>query len=316
MYGGGSEAVNTVYVDVVFIANGIADFLALMAVAKAARLRARVARIATSAAVGGGYGVLACWPDMPRALSHPAAAGAASGVLVLIAFGFRDTRRFVRNWAAFYLVSFAMGGAVYGFRSLAMSGGFGAGSGGNAGSPAGAVVLAAGFAVAIWLYRNGMRDVCERSLVADVLATVRVRIGETTVSLRGLIDTGNRLYDPFTRSPVMIVEARVLSEWFPPACRRDETGEAWVALLRDPDRIPASLRDRFRLVPYRGLNRDFRLMPALRPDAVEVQWGDRRWEVADVLVGLDEGRLSSDGMYQAVLHPAMIDIVKEGSAAC
>jgi len=47
-----------------------------------------------------------------------------------------------------------------------------------------------------------------------------------------------------------------------------------------------------------------------------VQWGGRRWEIADVLVGLDEGQLSSDEMYQAVLHPAMIDIVKEGSAVC
>lgn len=307
---------DAVYVDVVFVVNGIADFLALLAVAKAARIRARVARIATAAAVGGGYGVLACWPDMPQALSHPAAVSAASAVLVLAAFGFSDARRFARNWAAFGLVCFAMGGAVYGLQSLSASDGFDAGSGRNAGPPAGAGMLAAGVVVAIWLYRSGMRDIRERSLVADALATVRVRIGETTVSLRGLIDTGNRLYDPFTRSPVMIVEARVLSEWFPLACRRDETGEAWAALLRDPDRLPAVLRDRFRLVPYRGLNRDFRLMPAFRPDAVEVQWGGQRWEIADVLVGLDEGQLSSDEMYQAVLHPAMIDIVKEGSAVC
>jgi stage II sporulation protein GA (sporulation sigma-E factor processing peptidase) len=49
-------------------------------------------------------------------------------------------------------------------------------------------------------------------------------------------------------------------------------------------------------------------MLAIKPDQVKVRFNEQWITTSKVLVGIDRGRLSSDGSYQAILHPALIEI--------
>jgi stage II sporulation protein GA (sporulation sigma-E factor processing peptidase) len=93
--------------------------------------------------------------------------------------------------------------------------------------------------------------------------------------------------------------------------------EAWVKRIQnaeveqifmDLDKTCFMGQERIRLVPFRGINKGGQFMLAIKPDQVRVRYKEQWITTSKVLVGLDGGRLSSDGSYQAILHPALIEI--------
>ncbi|WP_260115454.1 sigma-E processing peptidase SpoIIGA [Paenibacillus hexagrammi] len=91
--------------------------------------------------------------------------------------------------------------------------------------------------------------------------------------------------------------------------------EEWLKRIRsaDVDQIISGLgseefiwQDRLRLVPYRGVNRNTQFMLAIKPDKVVIHHNDKHIEASKVLIGLDGGKLCSDGSYQAIIHPTLV----------
>ena len=104
----------------------------------------------------------------------------------------------------------------------------------------------------------------------------------------------------------MVMEAALWQEDLP---------ESWLNSIRDAqvDRLVAGMddqpfiwQDRLRLVPFRGVNRGSQFMLALKPDSVEITQEGRVYETRKVLIGLDGGKLTSDGAYRAIIHPSMV----------
>jgi stage II sporulation protein GA (sporulation sigma-E factor processing peptidase) len=233
--------------------------------------------------------------------------------MVWIAFGFASIQHFLRNVAAFYAVNFVAAGAVLGLYYLFMQGSgevwrtitFVNGSM-RVELKMGLFYLIAAFCIGLYIYRTVLTQKRERELVHTHLADVKITIGERIQTCVGLIDTGNQLYDPLTRTPVMVMEATL---W------QDDLPESWLNSIRDAqvDRLVAGMdeqtfvwQDRLRLVPYRGVNRGSQFMLALKPDAVEITREGQVFETRKVLIGLDGGKLTSDGAYRAIIHPSMV----------
>jgi stage II sporulation protein GA (sporulation sigma-E factor processing peptidase) len=51
------------------------------------------------------------------------------------------------------------------------------------------------------------------------------------------------------------------------------------------------------------------MMVAIKPDYVRVRQENGWNKMEKILIGLDVGRLSSDGTYQAIIHPSCIRAV-------
>lgn len=305
-----------VYVDLVFLTNLAVDGTVLLATAKARRLHPRRWRISASAVLGASYAAALFWADVPYLYSLGAKLF-VSVVMVLLAFGYGGPLAFLRTFGVFYTVNFATLGGVIGIGTLLSS----------AGSPwsgmtvtqEGGLVLdwrmqlglfAAAFAISVALYR-GASEGTKRKLETEALTwQAEIRIDGETWQVPALLDTGNRLYDPVTRIPVMIMEASVWSQRLPAGwCDRlqKESADMLVTELDESARDGFAWISRLRLVPYRGVNGSARLMMAIKPDAVILTRADRPAQpISRVLVGLDGGSLSSDGGYRAILHPDML----------
>lgn len=59
--------------------------------------------------------------------------------------------------------------------------------------------------------------------------------------------------------------------------------------------------------PIQGVNRGTQFMLALKPDKVVIAYDGKQVEATKVLIGLDGGKLSSEGAYQAIIHPALVE---------
>ncbi|WP_438433424.1 sigma-E processing peptidase SpoIIGA [Gorillibacterium sp. sgz500922] len=298
-----------VYVDLLFLINLLIDGALLLVTAWTLKTVYRLWRIAAAAALGALYVVLLFFPN-PSFLFSFGAKALVSLAMLAIAFGYGGLGRYLRHLGAFYLVNFAVAGGIFALSYLLMSSdGLMAGIlfSRLGGMPFSSGLLGVLLCCFLWLFYRLFQSSRTRQQLSARLAEVRIELGGHAYSCAGLVDTGNQLYDPLTRTPVMIIEA---AEW------KDVIPETWIKQIRssEADRIITAIgegdypfQDRLRLVPYRGVNRGTQFLLALKPDLVTVRYEEQEWETSRVLVGLDGGRLSRDGSYRAILHPKLLE---------
>lgn len=119
-------------------------------------------------------------------------------------------------------------------------------------------------------------------------AQVRVALDGRQASLKALVDTGNRLHEPISGLPVLIVEERAVRRMLPPSL--------------DAARPDRHLPPRFRLVAYGALGGSGK-MACFRPDELLVCYGEGWLRAPDVWVAVYPGKMP--GGAQA-LAPAVI----------
>ncbi|QHT63858.1 sigma-E processing peptidase SpoIIGA [Paenibacillus lycopersici] len=305
---------NAVYIDVLFLVNLLIDGSNLLVTAWVRSIRAKWWRLLLAAGVGALYAVMMVFPPLSFMFSIVIKL-LFSLAMLFIAFGFGSVQHFIRLAGAFYGVNFAAAGALLGFHYLFM----------NSSSQLWRTVIydADGrpvfmlsttmvflfslIVVGYYIYRSVISERRERDLVTTHLAEVKVRIGDREHGCTGLIDTGNQLYEPLTRTPVMVMEASVWQDVLP---------ASWIRHIREAkvdqllagltDEEPFVWRDRLRLVPYRGVNRGAQFMLAIKPDLVIVDREGKLYQSRKVLIGLDAGKLVADGTYRAIIHPSLL----------
>lgn len=296
-----------IYVDVIFLMNFLTDGALLLATAWTRKLRVRMWRIALASALGSLYVLLMLAPHFTPMFTF-AVKFAVSLAMIAISFGYGGWQALLRNLAAFYLIAFAAAGGIYGLYyyfldpedvlASILTGVFE--------WSAGYGFIVSGIAIMIWWYLRVFRGAKQKEALAAHTAQVEVEVKDFRLTCTGLVDTGNQLYDPLTKTPVMIVEAILWKDVLP---------EAWLKRIQtsDADTIIAAMgeeefvwQDRLRIVPYRGVNRSTQFMLAIKPDAVRLTYAGRQWETGKVLIGFDGGTLSSDGSYQAIIHPMLL----------
>jgi stage II sporulation protein GA (sporulation sigma-E factor processing peptidase) len=303
-----------VYADLLFLTSLFFDASVLLMTARLRKLRLSPGRLAAGAVLGAAYVIPMLFPAF--GFLYSAAAKAAVSVLIVwLTFGFGSLQRFAGTLGAFYLVQFATAGGVFAVHFLLLSSGDAIA--GLLIRPSGAAAFAVEtglwlsvpvFLLSLWLFRSVLQSQSRVELTGRLTADVEVWIGEMKVACRGLIDTGNRLVDPVSGAPVLVMEAGAWAARLP---------ERWLAMIRRGDAdlilaeagegsVPFAWPDRLRLVPYRAAGGRPQLMLALKPDRIIIRAGDDLHETEKALVALDGGSMDHAGAFQAIVHPMLV----------
>ncbi len=275
-----------VYIDVLFLLNLVVDYLLLLASARITGEMISRLRLALGALLGAAYAAVLFLPGCAW-LSHPVCRACVAVLMVLTGFG--GSPRLLRLLLVFLGVSAALGGLVLALQLL-----------GGGGLTLENGVLYTGFDVRLLLVtailcyaalslafgraaRHGgtRRDLCP----------ARLTLGEKSLGLTVLIDTGNTLTDPVNNRPVMVAEARALSTLLPEGLDpADPVGT--LERLEDEE-----TRRRLRLLPYRAVGVEYGMLLAVRTDRAVL--GKR--ELEGLLVALSPTPVSDGGGYQALI---------------
>ncbi|GIP36397.1 sigma-E processing peptidase SpoIIGA [Paenibacillus sp. J2TS4] len=307
-----------VYLDLIFLFNFIIDGALLLTTAWTRKLEIRWLRVAASAAIGASYTVFMLIPELSVLYTFVAKLFFSVSMMVT-AFPYRGLIPLVRNLGTFYVVNFVAAGGIYGLHyfflsSLDVMNGIMLTQSGGIMFPFQIRLWLVGLSAAfiLFFYLRIFRSAKKNEELTSFLAEVIITIDDFTITCKGLIDTGNRLYEPLTKTPVMVVEASLWGDRLP---------ESWIRQIRsfEVDQIVSTMRedefewqDRLRLVPYRGINNATQFMLAIKPDEVSVGYHDTNLATRKVLIGLDAGKLSADGSYEAIIHPDLIAAEEEG----
>ena len=280
-----------VYLDALFVLNLIVDYLLLRTSARLAGEPLHRLRLAGGALLGAAYAAALFLPGLGW-LGHPACRVGAAVLMVLCAFG--GSRRLVRLTLVFFGVSAAFAGVILALQLLGQGGlslengvvytGFDARL-----LLVSAVLCCAGLSLVFGrIARHGgtRRD----------LAAVRLTLGERSVQLTALVDTGNTLTDPATGRPVMVAEVEKVAGLFPAG--QAPSGEE---LRRPVDALERLGRQgwqgRCRLLPYRAVGVECGMLLALRLDGAKVGTED----YGRLLLALSPTPLTDGGGYSALI---------------
>lgn len=280
-----------VYIDTLFLLNAVLDYLLLLCSARLAGEELRRGRMALGAALGGLYAAAAFLPGMGF-LFHPLCKLGSAVLMVLVGLG--GSKRLLRQLIVFFALSCALGGGILavslvGGRGLSLAGGVV-----YTGMDLKIVLLSAAgcYAVLTLAMGRAARHCAARGEVVPV----RLSLGERTVELLALVDTGNTLTDPVSGRPVMVAEGEFVRRLFPPGAGPGP--EELAAPAEALERLNrGTLRGRFRLLPYRAVGVECGLMLCVRLDSVRVAGRER----GGGLVALSPTPVSDGGGYRALV---------------
>lgn len=300
-----------IYADIVCLLNGLIDYLLLWLTAGIRKQNVSVWRLGIAAMIGGIYSMLYLWSEFSFLFTLVGKIS-LSFLMVWVAFGFHHPLTYFRNLRVFYLICFLAGGGIMAIHyaligQVQVEGGiFMTDSNNGWGSPVSWLMVLFGFPL-VWLYTKwSFRTLDEKNKIADFLVPIRIQIAENVTKCVGLIDTGNQLRDPITRTPVMMVEYARLKNNLPDCFKELVTTKDWDEIIRH---LPPEWMVRVRIIPFRVTKSKGEMMLAFRPDKVEV-WKNNEWNnIGKVFIGIDDGHLSSDGTYQAIIHPSCLSMI-------
>lgn len=299
-----------IYLDLVLLLNFVIDYFILIATSKFLNFSTKQWRMGISAGVGAIYTLTFFLPSKAFFFLFIAKIF-LSVLMVLISFGFIHLFQFFRTLATFYFVSFLTGGGVLALQyffhiehdvmngivvSQSMSPVF-----------LFLFILAAFFL--IWFFSDKTFNSLKRKTNHDQkIVDVDIYLNDVLHQCKGLVDTGNRLYDPITRRPVMILEAGEVV-FIPQKLKEMHVNGEFQLDLFDQiaKEIDSIWLSRIHIVPFRSLVKDTQFILAIRPDQVIIHTKEEQFfKHTKVLIGLDYGRLSHDQTFQAIIHPELL----------
>jgi len=102
-----------------------------------------------------------------------------------------------------------------------------------------------------------------------------------------LIDTGNRLYDPFYHKPVILVDERILSD-IVRHCR---------------EHYPEKLQ----YIPYQSVGKNHGMLEGVMFDHVSIQWQEKRMQFQKVIAASTKESLYKGKEYQVIFHCGLLE---------
>ncbi len=225
---------------------------------------------------------------------------AAPLIMILAAFWPLRLPELLGSWIAFFLAAFTLAGALTALLNMALLRFIFATTGG--------ILLLIGLCAALHRFGELLGPLLEEKRWQKLWG------GELEVVWQGkaqvvpaFVDTGNRLRDPFSRLPVIIVDFRSLKGILPPPLYRhlaDDRKEPWSALEKLPD---PELARSFTLIPCRGVGRGSEILLGLKPDRVVLREGGRDLALnTGVFLGLTRRSFGPAAEYRALLPPGLL----------
>ncbi|HOB19794.1 MAG TPA: sigma-E processing peptidase SpoIIGA [Candidatus Atribacteria bacterium] len=303
--GGESMPVEYRYIDVIWLDNLVMNFLLLYMVRRIARNPAPIWRLWCSACLGALYAVLVLLPGL-QFLASLGIKLALSALMLVTGYRVGDMRGFFRLLGFFYGATFLFGGAAFGLFYLT----------GTGMVPDGGVFIVRDFPVRLLLYATVLLILLCRWLWPVLLFKINHRNLVYKVELEfdgkrflidALLDTGNALSDPVSKSPVMLVDfdrmKSVMPEELHSLCKACGTTDfnTMAGVLSGTE-----WARRFRLIPYNTVGSSGGLIVAYKPDKARILINGSWKEISDIVVGVPDKGFASGSEYQALIQPQII----------
>lgn len=265
-------------------------------------------RLIISSLVGAIYSILA-YAQILEIYSNFFMKLILSVVIVYIAYNAKNIKLLMKQIVIFYLTSFVFGGCAFALlyfvkpQEILMKNGMYIGTYPLKIALLGGIV---GFTITVIAFKV----VKYRLSKKDMFCEITIFLGEQSVKVKAMIDTGNMLKDPITRIPVIVVEKDILYNIIPykilDNLEKIIGGDMPSEIYEDES---VEYISKFRVIPFTSLGKQNGLLLGIKASKVIVDIDTNEEEIENVIIGIYDKKLSKKDKYNALLG---LDIL-EGS---
>lgn len=298
-----------VYIDEILLGNFIINFAILWITGRLANLKISFWRLSAGAVLGALYSLVLFF-SVPDYIFSVFVKMIFSFIMVAVVFAPLNASRFFITLGLFYIISFAFGGIVLGATYFLHSQGLSFNLS-NFWAVTGKYLWQGIFLalVIIWAFGKWGPVLWRKKIVTSIFRIpLTVCIGEKVLQVDALLDTGNRLTDPLTGYPVIVIEYEAFKNLLPREMAKvfKETlkGSDFSGILNELSATGWAAR--FRVIPFRSVGRTSGILPGFRPDEVKINYDNNYIVVKKVIIGVYSQKLCSESKYQALLHPQLL----------
>lgn len=266
------------YLDVLLITNLAIDYLLLRSAALVLGRRGGGVRVFAGAVLSSLASLVILLPQL-KAVALAAYKLLTAGAVCMLAFGAKSVGGVLKSVAAFLLVSFVYGGAVY-----CVTNALGASAVFNnmcfyfESTP---VFLVSVITCFYLLINVGVRLWRSRA-PANAALKLTLTTDRASEDCTAFIDTGNKLRDPLGEGTVIIIDVRMAEKLL------DEAQNALSCrVLRDGASAAASVECRFRLIPYTSIG-GAGLLPAFAGKSCEFVWRGKKYALEKPMLAVSD----------------------------
>lgn len=298
----------TVYLDVIWLLNLLFDSLLLYLTALFLKRSIRIWRLLAGGFIGSLI-ILLTFSPLNRIAGHPIAKFACSVLMVLAVFGYKRWRYFLKGLMTLYLATFLLGGSLIGIHYfiqydrvltekvlVASVQGFG--------DPISWLFVLIGFPIVWHFSKKNIESLEMTKIKYDQIVTVTVTINGEIFVYQGLIDSGNQLYDPLSKMPVMFISIREQYDDLPSPIKTLVTD--YEKIIMGHVEIPPEWENRIRVVPYSVVGQERQLIAAVKPDRIQIKKDDEEYICEKGLISFTMQQLSPEDEFQCIVHPKML----------
>ncbi|MEK5380187.1 sigma-E processing peptidase SpoIIGA [Niallia sp. FSL W8-0635] len=297
-----------IYLDVIWLLNFLFDSLLLYLTGILLKKKIIHWRILLGGFIGSLIILLSITSLSPYT-SHPLSKLLFSIVMVATAFGYKRFRTYFQALMIFYLTTFLIGGTLIGAHyfiqfDFQLSSSVLLASVKGFGDPISWLFVLLGFPIAWYFSRRNVEGIEVTKIQYDQIIDVTFQIGGKEFAVKGLVDSGNQVYDPISRLPVMFVSLKnIVSDMPAELIRLSEQPEE---VIYGSESIAPEWESRMRIIPYKVVGKDHQLIIAVKPDFLLLKKEQELIAVEKGLISFTNQVLSAEDAFDCIVHPKML----------
>lgn len=285
-----------IYIDVLICVNMFINYFVLLAVVKFLNLNLKRIRLIISATVGAVYSLFILLPPINFFLSLFLKL-IMSITIIILAFGFLNLKLMLKATCTFYLINFLFAGIIF-FIWYFMS-------------PKGIFIkngmlyfnISPIFFIIATLITYFIMQLSNKLIgkkeISQNFCKLEIEQGGQKLQLPAKIDTGNSLREPFSSTPVIVVEYKQIEKIIPP-----EINLYFSKSSTSSDQFNSNLALKIRLIPFKTISGNG-LLPAFKPDKISIVQ-DKHCFTKDAFVAVANEKMIGEN-FSALISPELID---------
>jgi len=290
----------TIYIDIILIENMLMNYIIIFATSVILKIKVKQFRIILASLIGSIYAVLEYVYPI-QIYSNIIMKLLLSIIITYISFNSQSIKKFLHQLIIFYLTTFAFGGTALAMlyfinpNELFIENGIFKGT-----YPIKSIFI--GGIIGFFIIVIAFKIVKTKISIKDIFYNITIKINNTYINTKAMVDTGNLLKEPITNTPVIIVEHTLLYEAIPKEILNNLSNILGGDLSLVPENIQNEYISKLRFIPYASLGKQNGMLLGITADEVKITEDFEEYKkIEKVILGIYDKSLTKRGEYRALL---------------
>lgn len=285
----------TLYIDVILLENIIMNYIIILATGMICRVNIKQVRAFLASLLGATYAILIYVMNL-KIYTNQITKLLVSICMVYIALNPGNMKTMIKHLFIFYLTSFCFGGASYYLLYCVNPNLIKSMNGVLIGSYPIKIALLGGI-LGFFIINISFKMIKNKLSKKDMFYDVEIYYKGKKSSIKAILDTGNLLTDPITNTPVLIVEAKKLSNIISEDILKN-IEDILYGIFKE---IDEDIKRRCSIIPFSSIGKNNGMIIGFRPDYIKIYTEDGEEIRRKVIVGIYNNKIARNGLYSGLI---------------